>query len=55
MIILQVNGSNRSDIEGYLEALSRQKVNVILSNENGIYLNGAGTLILEILFRLQEE
>ena len=44
LIILQVNGSNRSDIEGYLEALSRQKVNVILSNENGIYLNGAGTI-----------
>ena len=44
LIILQVNGSNRSNIEGYLEALSRQKVNVILSNENGIYLNGAGTI-----------
>ena len=44
LIILQVNGSNRSDIEGYLEALSRQKVNVILSNENVIYLNGAGTI-----------
>ena len=44
LIILQVNGSNRSDIEGYLEALSRQKVNVILSNENGIYLNSAGTI-----------
>ena len=35
LIILQVNGSNRSDIEGYLEALSRQKVNVNLSNGNG--------------------
>lgn len=44
LIILQVNGSNRSNIEGYLEALSRQKVNVILSNENGIYLNSAGTI-----------
>ncbi|BBM46512.1 putative septum site-determining protein MinC (plasmid) [Leptotrichia trevisanii] len=41
---MQVNGANRSQIEGYIEALSRQKVNVILSNENGIYLNGAGTI-----------
>ena len=44
LILLQVNGVNRSQIEGYIEALSRQKVNVILSNENGIYLNGAGTI-----------
>ena len=43
LILLQVNGANRSQIEGYIEALSRDKVNVILSNENGIYLNGAGT------------
>ena len=44
LVLLQVNGANRSQIEGYIEALSRQKVNVILSNENGIYLNGAGTI-----------
>ena len=44
LILLQVNGVNRSQIEGYIEALSRDKVNVILSNENGIYLNGAGTI-----------
>ena len=44
LILLQVNGANRSQIEAYIEALSRQKVNVILSNENGIYLNGAGTI-----------
>nr|WP_315048500.1 hemagglutinin repeat-containing protein [uncultured Leptotrichia sp.] len=44
LILLQVNGANRSQIEGYIEALSRDKVNVILSNENGIYLNGAGTI-----------
>ena len=44
LIILQVNGANRSQIEGYIEALSRDKVNVVLSNENGIYLNGAGTI-----------
>ena len=44
LILLQVNGANRSQIEGYIEALSRQKVNVILSNQNGIYLNGAGTI-----------
>ena len=44
LILLQVNGANRSQIEGYIEALSRQKVNVVLSNENGIYLNGAGTI-----------
>ncbi|WP_368501105.1 filamentous hemagglutinin N-terminal domain-containing protein, partial [Fusobacterium sp.] len=44
LILLQVNGSNRSQIEGYLEALSREKVNVILSNENGIYINEAGTI-----------
>ncbi|MBQ3438035.1 MAG: filamentous hemagglutinin N-terminal domain-containing protein, partial [Fusobacterium sp.] len=44
LIVLQVNGSNRSQIEGYLEALSREKVNVIMSNENGIYLNNAGTI-----------
>lgn len=44
LILLQVNGANRSQIEGYIEALSRNKVNVILSNENGIYLNGAGTI-----------
>ncbi|MEX6495010.1 hypothetical protein AB6N31_09495 [Fusobacterium animalis] len=39
LIILQINGSNRSQIEGYLEALSRQKVDVILSDENGLYIN----------------
>ena len=44
LILLQVNGANRSQIEGYIEALSRDKVNVVLSNENGIYLNGAGTI-----------
>ena len=44
LILLQVNGANRSQIEGYIEALSRDKINVILSNENGIYLNGAGTI-----------
>ncbi|WP_248615008.1 filamentous hemagglutinin N-terminal domain-containing protein [Leptotrichia hofstadii] len=44
LVLLQVNGANRSQIEGYIEALSRQKVNVVLSNENGIYLNGAGTI-----------
>lgn len=47
LIVLQVNGSNRSQIEGYLEALSRKKVNVILSNENGIYLNHSGTINIE--------
>ncbi|RRD38975.1 filamentous hemagglutinin N-terminal domain-containing protein, partial [Leptotrichia sp. OH3620_COT-345] len=44
LIILQVNGANRSQIEGYIEALSRQRVNVILGNENGIYINGGGTV-----------
>ena len=44
LIILQVNGSNRTNIEGYLEVLSRQTPNVILSNENGIYINGGGTI-----------
>ena len=44
LIILQVNGSNRSQIEGYLEALSRERVDVILSNENGLYINNAGTI-----------
>ena len=44
LAVIQVNGANRSDIEGYIEALSREKLNVILSNENGIYLNGAGTI-----------
>ncbi|EHO77798.1 hypothetical protein HMPREF9942_01265 [Fusobacterium animalis F0419] len=44
LIILQVNGSNRSQIEGYLEALSRQKVDIILSNENGLYINNGGTI-----------
>ena len=44
LIVLQVNGANRSDIEGYIEALSREKVNVILSNQNGIYFDGAGTI-----------
>ena len=44
LIILQVNGSNRSQIEGYLEALSRERVNVILSNENGLYINNGGTI-----------
>ena len=44
LIILQVNGANRSQIEGYIEALSRNRVDVVLSNENGIYLNGAGTI-----------
>ena len=44
LVILQVNGSNRSQIEGYLEALSRQKIDVILSNENGLYINNGGTI-----------
>ena len=44
LIILQVNGSNRSQIEGYLEALSREKIDVILSNENGLYINNGGTI-----------
>ena len=44
LIVLQVNGANRSNIEGYIEALSREKVNVILSNQNGIYFDGAGTI-----------
>ncbi|AZW10302.1 filamentous hemagglutinin N-terminal domain-containing protein [Fusobacterium necrophorum subsp. necrophorum] len=44
LIVLQVNGSNRSQIEGYLEALSREKVDVILSNENGLYINNGGTI-----------
>ena len=44
LIILQVNGSNRSQIEGYLEALSRQKVDIILANENGLYINNSGTI-----------
>ena len=44
LIILQVNGSNRSQIEGYLEALSRERVDVILSNENGLYINNGGTI-----------
>jgi len=44
LIILQVNGSNHSQIEGYLEALSRQKVDVILANENGLYINNSGTI-----------
>lgn len=47
LIVLQVSGSNRSQIEGYLEALSRKKVNVILSNENGIYLDNSGTINIE--------
>ena len=44
LIILQVNGSNHSQIEGYLEALSRERVDVILSNENGLYINNSGTI-----------
>ena len=44
LVIFQVNGSNRSQIEGDLEALSRQKIDVILSNENGIYINNGGTI-----------
>ena len=44
LIVMQVNGANRSNIEGYIEALNRQRANVILSNENGIFLNGAGTI-----------
>ncbi|WP_338951119.1 hemagglutinin repeat-containing protein [Fusobacterium nucleatum] len=44
LVILQVNGSNRSQIEGYLEALSRERIDVILSNENGLYINNSGTI-----------
>ncbi|WP_425250135.1 hemagglutinin repeat-containing protein [Fusobacterium nucleatum] len=44
LVILQVNGSNRSQIEGYLEALSRERIDVILSNENGLYINNGGTI-----------
>lgn len=44
LIVLQVNGANKSKIEGYLEALSRKKVDIILSNENGIYFNNSGTI-----------
>ena len=44
LVILQVNGSNRSQIEGYLEALSRERIDVILANENGLYINNSGTI-----------
>ena len=44
LVILQVNGSNRSQIEGYLEALSRERMDVILANENGLYINNSGTI-----------
>ncbi len=44
LVILKVNGSNRSQIEGYLEALSREKIDVILANENGLYINNSGTI-----------
>ena len=49
LVILQVNGSNRSQIEGYLEALSRERIDVILSNENGLYINNSGTINIKNL------
>ena len=40
-IINEVSGVNRSRIEGYQE-IAGKKANYILSNPNGIYINGAG-------------
>ena len=41
-VVFQVNGLNRSEIEGYISALSPHKIDLFISNENGIYTNGAG-------------
>ena len=41
-VVFRVNGSNRSEIEGYISALSPHKINLFISNGNGIYANGAG-------------
>ena len=41
-VVFRVNGSNRSEIEGYISALSPHKINLFIANENGIYANGAG-------------
>lgn len=37
LIVLQITGNNQSNILGYIEAFSREKSNVILSNENGLF------------------
>ena len=41
-VVFRVTGSNRSEIEGYISALSRRPINLFIANENGIYVNGGG-------------
>ena len=41
-VVFRVTGANRSEIEGYISALSRRPINLFIANENGIYVNGGG-------------
>jgi len=41
IVLFEVNGGNRSDIEGYTEMFG-QSADFILANPAGIYVNGAG-------------
>ena len=41
-VVFRVTGSNRSEIEGYISALSKRPINLFIANENGIYVNGGG-------------
>ncbi|ACZ01610.1 filamentous hemagglutinin N-terminal domain-containing protein [Streptobacillus moniliformis] len=44
LALLNVTGINESKLSGMLETLSKDKLDVILSNPNGITLNGASFL-----------
>ncbi|WP_104721923.1 filamentous hemagglutinin N-terminal domain-containing protein [Helicobacter mesocricetorum] len=48
-ILLEVSGSTKSSLLGYLE-IAGGKADLILSNPNGIYLNGAGFINIHNLF-----
>jgi len=41
-VVFKVTGANRSEIEGYISALSPRPINLFIANENGIYVNGGG-------------
>ena len=41
LILNRVGGSNRTEIEGVMEAIGKEKVDMIFSSPNGIYLDGA--------------
>ena len=46
LIITEITGTNRSDIEGFTE-VAGQRADYVLANPNGVYLNGAGFINID--------